>query len=405
MDSMVKQNKSTKELISDDIFYSGTLESSKGVPGIVDVVSEPIPWPGAYMTDEGNGILSYEVFMPESKDNNIVTRVMFNNGSNQIPPSGQSGFILENKTIMIWENSDWKKIGTTTEDAIAKIKIPYNWYDSKCYVYHETLIGPDLYKMRLKWNIRKSSNSGYNIFSVNMFFYHKNTWNGRVYGQDNSNNGTYISINGNQVFLNTTTDVSGDGGEYFVMSHEVEVPIYSNITISAGCDIGQATINNISWNKIEDSFQIYTGPEVFPSTPFKISTTGKYEINSTIVISFTNSTGTITGYEIQCSTYDFDLGWSSWKTIADNHQTLSVYHTITEIGINTNAIKYRVRARNENATSSWSTESNVLKHYGIKTYQQNSFRWAVIKIFNGNDWEDCDVKRWDGNNWVANNQT
>lgn len=386
--------------INDNSSY-GILESSNGVPEVVVETKELAAWPGIQMTWEGNGIYSYT--LPDYWVSNN-TRVIFSYSKNQVPTE-KPGFALPNGSAKIYENGDWKDLdvddSTNITTSIAKIKLPSGWLLSNIYVYEDITIGTDLFKMILKWDIRKSSNNNYNILSIDMFFYHKNIWNGEIYGQDNLNNGTYISINDNIAFLETTTDVSGYGGEYLIMSHEAEVPVDSTVRVLAGCDVGKATINMSEWSRIEDSFEIYSSNEII-TPPTTISITGKYEINSSIAISFSGATGDITGYEIQYSTYDLDIGWSSWETLNDNHKDLKFYHYITKIENNTNAIKYRVRAKGQNIASSWSKESNVLKHYGIKTYQNESFKWAAIKIFNGNSWEYCDVKKWDGENWVTN---
>ena len=47
-------------------------------------------WPGAPMTDEGNGVYSYT--FEEAWDNGLV---IFNDGSNQLPASMEPGFEIE----------------------------------------------------------------------------------------------------------------------------------------------------------------------------------------------------------------------------------------------------------------------------------------------------------------------
>ena len=62
-------------------------------------VKELAAWPGAAMTNEGNGVYSYT--LPEGWGDN--TQVIFNNGNNQIPAAQQPGFVLPAGNIGTYE--------------------------------------------------------------------------------------------------------------------------------------------------------------------------------------------------------------------------------------------------------------------------------------------------------------
>ena len=77
-------------------------------------VKEIAKWPGVAMTNEGNGVYSYT--LPEGWGDN--TKVIFNNGSAQIPAAEQEGFSLPTKKVGTYADGQW-----TLEDIITPITI------------------------------------------------------------------------------------------------------------------------------------------------------------------------------------------------------------------------------------------------------------------------------------------
>ncbi len=65
-------------------------------------------WPGATMKDEGNGLYSYT--LPAGVSDALV---IFNDGSNQVPGSGQKGFEIKNGVPMKYENGNWEVADTS----------------------------------------------------------------------------------------------------------------------------------------------------------------------------------------------------------------------------------------------------------------------------------------------------
>ena len=66
-------------------------------------IKELAAWPGAAMTNEGNGVYSYT--LPEGWGDN--TQVIFNNGNNQIPAAQQPGFVLPAGNIGTYADGRW----------------------------------------------------------------------------------------------------------------------------------------------------------------------------------------------------------------------------------------------------------------------------------------------------------
>ena len=66
-----------------------------------EVVKEVEAWPGIAMVDEGDGLYSYT--LPEGWTS---AKVIFNDGSNQVPGSSEPGLVLENND-MIYEDGNW----------------------------------------------------------------------------------------------------------------------------------------------------------------------------------------------------------------------------------------------------------------------------------------------------------
>ncbi len=73
-------------------------------------------WPGVAMNNEGNNVYSYT--LPEGWGEN--TRVIFNDGNNQIPAAQQPGLSLKPGECRIYENNSWNLVVTET---IKPIKI------------------------------------------------------------------------------------------------------------------------------------------------------------------------------------------------------------------------------------------------------------------------------------------
>lgn len=66
-------------------------------------INEVTKWPGVEMKSEGNDLYRYS--LPKGFSD---AKVIFNDGNNQIPGSGQIGFSLDNGSTMIYDSGDWK---------------------------------------------------------------------------------------------------------------------------------------------------------------------------------------------------------------------------------------------------------------------------------------------------------
>ena len=82
-------------------------------------VKEIAAWPGAAMTNEGNGVYSYT--LPEGWGDN--TQVIFNNGNNQIPAAQEPGFVLPTGSTMIYENGTWKNAGVVVKEPVVSSSV------------------------------------------------------------------------------------------------------------------------------------------------------------------------------------------------------------------------------------------------------------------------------------------
>ena len=82
-------------------------------------VKELAAWPGAAMTNEGNGVYSYT--LPEGWGDN--TQVIFNNGNNQIPAAQEPGFVLPTGSTMIYENGTWKNAGVVVKEPVVSSSV------------------------------------------------------------------------------------------------------------------------------------------------------------------------------------------------------------------------------------------------------------------------------------------
>ena len=75
-------------------------------------------WPGVIMENEGGGLYSYTLNLPEEWGN--TTRVIFNDNKNQIPDSGGNGFELKEGEKKIYKDEQWSdyeiKINQPTGD-------------------------------------------------------------------------------------------------------------------------------------------------------------------------------------------------------------------------------------------------------------------------------------------------
>ena len=82
-------------------------------------IKELAAWPGAAMTNEGNGVYSYT--LPEGWGDN--TQVIFNNGNNQIPAAQEPGFVLPTGSTMIYENGTWKNAGVVVKEPVVSSSV------------------------------------------------------------------------------------------------------------------------------------------------------------------------------------------------------------------------------------------------------------------------------------------
>ena len=73
-------------------------------------------WPGVEMTSEGNNLYSYTL-----KNWEEDAYIIFTDGNNQVPGSGQKGYKLSNGSSMIYDNGNWTAYVEETKDPIASI--------------------------------------------------------------------------------------------------------------------------------------------------------------------------------------------------------------------------------------------------------------------------------------------
>ena len=88
--------------------------------------SNPVTWPGAAMTADGDGWYTYEITGYES------ARVIFsNNGSNQVPAQNQPGYLVESESW--YRNGTWTT--TRPEGICVYFYKPANWSAPNIYYY------------------------------------------------------------------------------------------------------------------------------------------------------------------------------------------------------------------------------------------------------------------------------
>ncbi len=63
------------------------------------LIKKVAAWPGVEMTSEGNNLYSYTL-----NDLSVDAYVIFTDGSNQKPASGQKGYKLTSRSSMIYDN-------------------------------------------------------------------------------------------------------------------------------------------------------------------------------------------------------------------------------------------------------------------------------------------------------------
>lgn len=98
--------------------------------GAVNKLAE---WPGVDMKDEGNGLYSYE--LTGSWSNPLI---IFTDGKNQTPGSGQKGFELSGSKI--YQNNQWTDYSNQPQPEtknIAYFQKPSWWGSPKVYIYEE----------------------------------------------------------------------------------------------------------------------------------------------------------------------------------------------------------------------------------------------------------------------------
>ena len=91
-------------------------------------------WPGIAMTNVSGSVYKYQI-----SDSITNPRVMFTDGSNQYPSSGQAGLTMTSDS-MIYQNGSWSTYsGTVTTSNIAYIDKPSGWGSTiYCYVYSKS---------------------------------------------------------------------------------------------------------------------------------------------------------------------------------------------------------------------------------------------------------------------------
>lgn len=119
-------------------------------------VNEVAAWPGVVMTDEGNGRYSYVI--PENWDSAYV---IFNDGNNQVPASGQTGYKISAGESKIYTNGSWSNYNVAEETKVY-FNNTYNWSTVKIYVYDDT-VSPT--KEISSWPGIEMTNEGNGLYS------------------------------------------------------------------------------------------------------------------------------------------------------------------------------------------------------------------------------------------------
>lgn len=130
-----------------------------------------------------------------------------------------------------------------------------------------------------------------------------------------------------------------------------------------------------------------------PNAPTSVSITagnGSYVgLGDTVTINWSGASGYITGYEIEYSRGN--SGWKDYKTVSSSATSGSTTDVFTSTNIDVNgagkAVKYRVRAMNQNLPSAWK-ESNVLTISGAMDIKvSNAWKTGSVWVKVNGTWK------------------
>lgn len=80
-----------------------------------------LEWPGIIMENEGGGLYSYTLNLPEEWGN--ITRVIFNDNKNQVPASGSNGFEIKEGEKKIYKDEQWSDYEIKIEQQTGDVSI------------------------------------------------------------------------------------------------------------------------------------------------------------------------------------------------------------------------------------------------------------------------------------------
>jgi hypothetical protein len=158
--------------------------------------------------------------------------------------------------------------------------------------------------------------------------------NGRCFAKDAT-----VSFSGTGITINSTTRVSS-----------VQLSLSITIAIDAATTARNVTVSNIAGGTNDVASSAFT-VALFPA-PTNLTAVQDLVTPTTVNLSWTDNSGTETGFEIQRSVADAE----SWSTI---HTTAPSVTTYANTGLAYGSYDYRVRATKSAGTSGWSSTATI----------------------------------------------
>lgn len=139
-----------------------------------------------------------------------------------------------------------------------------------------------------------------------------------------------------------------------------------------------------------------------PGAPTKVSLTGRFDNGMSTSLSWSGTTGSYTGHDIQRRfwkrTGTNTEVYSDWFDVEYNRYP--DYREIQHSAVTDHAQQCRVRAVNAAGKSNW-VESNWVYHDGVNVYTDNSGNktYGKVRVWNGSSWVQGYVSVWTGSEW------
>lgn len=259
------------------------------------------------------------------------------------------------------------------------------------------------FSMIVDWSTSPNVSGGYTTVSVTM-----RMQNASVSGTCRS--GSHITINGNQSsFANKTLSYGGNGSNFTLHSHSVNVYHTNAVNVAIS---GKWVWNGYIWisGGYSGNFSSVSGSGTVscaailtpPGPPKTVSLTGRFENGMSTSLSWSGTTGTYTGHDIQRRfwkrTGTNTEVYSEWQDVEFNRYP--DYREIQHSAVTDHAQQCRVRAVNAAGKSAW-VESNWVYHDGINVYTNDSGSktYGKVRVWNGSAWVQGYVSVWTGSAW------